>query len=283
MNKLLWSGFVAGFAGLQIFLAGIACSQDIVVTGGNARNVIPNGSTGDPLANTYFGEVAVSGGLKDHFFNIYNVDRDTPLIITGAGITGANAGDFTIVQPPGTPVPANSSVFFAIRFNPTAAGSRTAILTVASNDPDAGQAAYTFDLTGTGLDIEPAPKPDLRVSAVPSSFKSKLNKASNTAFVKGKLVAETGNGVASEGAVIKVYSSDDLFFDPTDTFLTDIPVGPLAEHDPAKEVLVSLKVNLDAGRTTGYLFFRVVPAPSSDAEADFANNVLSRQFGVTEP
>jgi hypothetical protein len=66
-------------------------------------------------------------------------------------ITGPNAGDFTVVGAPSTPfgVGAGNHVDLAIRFNPPAGGTRTATLTVNTDDP--ANPSMPVSLTGEGL------------------------------------------------------------------------------------------------------------------------------------
>ncbi|MEM1095794.1 MAG: FG-GAP-like repeat-containing protein, partial [Bacteroidota bacterium] len=67
-------------------------------------------------------------------------------------ITGAHAADFSVVTPPAAFVtPVTGSTTLTIVFEPSATGVRTALVTVANDDPDEG--SYTFTITGEGLPI----------------------------------------------------------------------------------------------------------------------------------
>ena len=279
MNKLIAFRLVSGLAVLQWLCTSQVCGQDILVTGGNAKNVIADNSAGDPLASTYFGDVLVSGGQKDIQYTIHNIDRDTIITINGVGISGDHDSDFTVVGfPPGT-IAANSSAGFTIRFNPSAAGMRNALVTVVSNDADPGHVSYAFNISGNGVNTLTA-QPDLTMNQV--FCKAKFNKLTRTAFLKGKIPVKTLNGVASEGGIIQVYSSPDDFYDPSDTFVVNLPLSAFPAHDPAKPVVNLVKFNLNTGRLAGFMIFRIAPSPAT-AEADYRNNVFVRQFGVTEP
>ena len=59
-------------------------------------------------------------------------------------ISGANAGDFVVTQP----TIANNLATFTVTFKPTAKGSRSAVVTVLTNDPT--HPSFTFTVTGTG-------------------------------------------------------------------------------------------------------------------------------------
>jgi len=64
-------------------------------------------------------------------------------------IGGANAADFSVsAQPGGSTIAAAGSDTFDITFNPSAAGVRTAIITIANNDSN--ENPYNFTIRGTG-------------------------------------------------------------------------------------------------------------------------------------
>ncbi|WP_185816931.1 choice-of-anchor D domain-containing protein [Hymenobacter metallilatus] len=67
----------------------------------------------------------------------------TPVV----SITGTHAADFTVTQPSASTVAANGSVSVTVSFTPSGGGTRTATLTIASNDLD--ENPYQLTLTGT--------------------------------------------------------------------------------------------------------------------------------------
>jgi hypothetical protein len=71
--------------------------------------------------------------------------------INSVPITGANSADFNVVNPPALPVTiaAGNHLDLTVRFNPSAAGTRNATLTVNSSDPVAPSQIVT--LSGQGL------------------------------------------------------------------------------------------------------------------------------------
>lgn len=76
---------------------------------------------------------------------------DARLDISSFSITGANAGDFSLVGPPGTPTAIAASggtLSLTVRFAPKDHGARAATLVVASNNYPAGP--FTIALSGTG-------------------------------------------------------------------------------------------------------------------------------------
>ena len=102
------------------------------------------------IDGTNFGTVNVAGAVSTHTFTISNTGP-LPLNLTGSPrvqITGANAGDFTVVAQPSASVAARSSISFQIAFNPSAGGVRTASVSIVNNDSNEGP--YNFSISGTG-------------------------------------------------------------------------------------------------------------------------------------
>ena len=104
-----------------------------------------------------FGPATVGTGTVDRTFVIANSGTaplnlgSTPLL----AITGPHAADFTVVTQPTTPIAPAASSSFTIRFVPSAAGARTAAVSI-ENDSD--ENPYDFAITGTGLDAAALPR-----------------------------------------------------------------------------------------------------------------------------
>ncbi|HVU26003.1 MAG TPA: DUF4347 domain-containing protein [Opitutus sp.] len=134
-------------------------------------NPITNGST-TPSAgdDTDFGSTAVTSGSVSHTFTISNMGIGA-LNLTGTpkvDISGTNAADFTVTaQPPGS-VAVSDSTTFTIEFVPSASGTRTATVSIASddsfNDP------FTFDIQGTGSGGGGGGNADPTVTGLPASI-----------------------------------------------------------------------------------------------------------------
>lgn len=126
-------------------------NPEVTVQGNNV--IITDGAT-NPVAtnNTDLGNTN-TGTQITKTFTIMN-DGPGSLTIRGINITGAQAGEFTLVTPPVFPlvVAANASQTITVRFAPTATGARNASITIVSNDFD--EAAYDFALRGTGTTPE---------------------------------------------------------------------------------------------------------------------------------
>ncbi len=80
---------------------------------------------------------------------IENQGSISPLNISSFALSGAAAGDYTVTSP-STPavVAASSNVALTVAFNPSAVGTRSAILTI--NNDDANESAYVINLNGIG-------------------------------------------------------------------------------------------------------------------------------------
>ncbi len=81
-------------------------------------------------------------------FRIQNTG-EAPLANIAASITGANAGDFVLLNTPATSIPVGGEAVFEVRFKPTAVGARSATLSLISNDSN--ESPFLLTLTGTGL------------------------------------------------------------------------------------------------------------------------------------
>ncbi|NMH28212.1 choice-of-anchor D domain-containing protein [Flavobacterium silvaticum] len=112
-------------------------------------NPIASGSTTTSgLNNTAFGTIALATTVtKD--FRISNTGT-AALNLTGVplvSISGTNASDFTVsTQPPVSSIAVGANTVFAITFNPTAQGYRTATVSISNNDSD--ENPYTFKIDG---------------------------------------------------------------------------------------------------------------------------------------
>lgn len=119
---------------------------EIAVLGTNYA-VIADGETAASTAKgSDFGSTLVAGGQVDRTLFITNSGAGL-LNISGVTTSGAHASDFVILDYPIAVYPGTVSNF-VIRFDPSAAGSRTATVVVASDDSD--EASYDFVVQGTG-------------------------------------------------------------------------------------------------------------------------------------
>ncbi len=118
---------------------------------GNGVSIIDGDSTPATSDHTDFGTVDVSTGTLTRTFTIENIGT-AALNLTGASpyivISGTNAADFTVTAVPTTPIAAAGSTTFSITFDPSAAGTRTATITIANDDSN--ENPYNFNITGLG-------------------------------------------------------------------------------------------------------------------------------------
>ncbi len=160
--------FLPGAAGVRTAMISIANNQPLAtpfifaVSGagpvptlavlGNGV-AIANGSASTTTNNfTEFGQVESGGDPIVRTFTLRN-DGSTPLTLAGAPIvklTGAT-GDFSVTQQPAVTTLAGggaATTTFQVTFNPTASGTRAAVVSIGSDDPR--QNPFSFTLTASG-------------------------------------------------------------------------------------------------------------------------------------
>ncbi len=123
--------------------------QEINVKAGTAN--IPSSSTRD------FGNVNTGSSTSDVTFTIENLGGVDLTLSGTAGslvaLSGTDASDFTVTQTNVTSsIAEESNVTFTVAFSPSSAGTKSATLTIMSNDADEG--TYTINLTGKGVTPE---------------------------------------------------------------------------------------------------------------------------------
>ena len=127
---------------------------EINVTG-NSTTILDGDSTPSTSDYTDFGSTAVTGGTVSRTFTIYNIGHGD-LNLSGAPkvtISGTNASDFSVTVQPSSPIafPSGSTPFTVV-FDPSAAGLRTASISIINNDLN--ENPYNFSIQGFG-DVNP--------------------------------------------------------------------------------------------------------------------------------
>jgi trimeric autotransporter adhesin len=117
---------------------------------GNAISIVDGDNTPDVADGTDFDLMSVCNGTVARTFTLLN-GGTTALAISGVTITGANAADFTVTTAPASTIAASGSTTFVVTFDPSAAGTRSATVTI--NSDDCNEAVYTFDVQGAGTEI----------------------------------------------------------------------------------------------------------------------------------
>jgi endonuclease I len=116
-----------------------------------AGNVVFNNATATPIIANVGSNTAIP-------FTIKNIGTVDTLNIDTIYLSGTNAGDFTITNPTVYPfniLPSSNSAL-ALNFNPSAAGTRTAVLHIESNDGLTPSYLINLYGAGDGLATEPA-------------------------------------------------------------------------------------------------------------------------------
>ncbi|MHC4433179.1 MAG: beta strand repeat-containing protein, partial [Planctomycetota bacterium] len=102
--------------------------------------------------DTDFGSVNVAGGTNPNTFTITNTGASVLNLTDGpprVTISGTNAAEFALTMDASTPVAGGGgTTTFTITFDPSAAGLRTATVSIANNDSD--ENPYDFGIQGTG-------------------------------------------------------------------------------------------------------------------------------------
>ena len=141
----------SGYALATVFTNGIPSISALVSTIPTTPDIALEAPTGTPMTNgngaLAYGSIAPSQTQYLNF-TIRNTGSADLTTIT-ASIVGSDSGQFLLVyMPPSTLAPGTSAPF-TIRFSPSSIGSKSATLSIASNDPD--ENPFTVSLTGTGV------------------------------------------------------------------------------------------------------------------------------------
>lgn len=146
------SPVVEGGQILVLSSANTASSNPEANVQGNAVN-IPAGNTGISVGNnTDFGTVNI-GVTQSKVFTLQNSGTGT-LKVSEVVVSGVNAGDFTLVNPPAYPwsIAPNGLQTLTINFNTPIAGVRNATINIINNDLD--EDLYNFAVQGTSATFE---------------------------------------------------------------------------------------------------------------------------------
>ncbi|WP_375559722.1 BspA family leucine-rich repeat surface protein [Bernardetia sp. OM2101] len=112
---------------------------------GNGNDIADGDMTPSTTDNTDFGSVTTSRRVTYIIENTGTADLD----ISSINVSGANSSDFSLgISFPVTILPGGLGIRMDLIFTPSAAGLRTATITINSNDPD--EAAFDFAVQGTG-------------------------------------------------------------------------------------------------------------------------------------
>lgn len=127
-----------------------------------------------PINATTLPVLGTVGSTTPVNFTLKNVGTVDALNISAINITGANAADFSLVTPvlPAT-IPAIGNTPFEIDFNPTSAGTKTATVTITSDDPSS---PFVFHIYAVAGNLATAP------IAAPTNLTFPMNKTYRTSL-----------------------------------------------------------------------------------------------------
>ena len=172
---------------------------------------VKQGATTIVSGGTYFTSSSLAS-MTPSTFTIENLGTLNTLNIASATISGTNAADFSVASFPSS-VLATSTGNLILNFTPAASGTRTAILTIASNDAD--ESSYIVNLNGVGGNL--ATEPSSQASnLVFSNVKTYRINASftGTAAVDGYLVLrKKGSPITGVPVDGTVYQRGDIVGD----------------------------------------------------------------------
>ena len=130
-------------------VSGTSGEPKVYVTGKNIA--IASGDNTPAVSDgTDFGRCVMKTGYVTRTFTIRN-SGSAALHLSGIpkiAVTGAHAGDFSVMVQPSSPVPVNGITVFTITFSPQSGGPRTASVMIKSDDAD--ESEFTFGIRGTG-------------------------------------------------------------------------------------------------------------------------------------
>lgn len=115
---------------------------------GNAISITDGDATPSTTDWTEFGSMETSTGIITKTYTIQNTGTSA-LSIGAITISGTNAADFTVTTSPSASIAAGGSTTFAVSFNPSTLGLKTAAISVINGD--ANENPYDFSIQGTGI------------------------------------------------------------------------------------------------------------------------------------
>ncbi len=102
----------------------------------------------DNVGTQTFANTAVGTSSTTQTFTVQNTGTGN-LTALALSVTGTNPGDFSVAALGSTTVAPNGTTTFTVTFSPSASGSRTAVVNIASNDPTKNP--FRINVGGTGL------------------------------------------------------------------------------------------------------------------------------------
>jgi len=268
----------------------------VIVVEQPAGNSLANGS-----ATVNFGS-GLLGFTAPRTFTIRNLGY-YDLTGLSLSITGPQLGDFTVTSFPSAPVSPGGSTTFTVQFAPGAAGTRTAVLHILSNDPN--NSPFAITLTGGGLTPDQLVYLKASNTGAGDYFGGSVAISGNTAVVGayGEASIATGvngnqsdNSASGAGAAYVFVRSGTTWSqqaylkasntDPGDRFGYSVAVsgdtvvvGAYGEASDATGVNGPGNSNNDSGAGAAYVFVRSGTAWSQQAYLKASNTRAGDNFG----
>ncbi|NBU90425.1 MAG: hypothetical protein EBS12_03110, partial [Flavobacteriia bacterium] len=189
--------------------------DDVNITVGAATPAqeinVKQGATTIVSGGTYYASSPVAT-MTPTTFIIENLGTLNTLNIASATISGTNAADFSVASFPST-VLATATGNLVLNFTPAASGTRTAVLTIASNDAD--EASYIVNLYGVGGTLATEPSSQATNLAFSNVKTYRINASfTGTAAVDGYLVLrKKGSPITGVPVDGTVYQRGDIVGD----------------------------------------------------------------------
>ena len=203
--RFIYTNKVSGNIGVDdvnITIGAATPEQEINVKQG-ATTIVSGGS--------YFTSSSLAS-MTPSTFTIENLGTLNTLNIASATISGTNAADFSVASFPSS-VLATSTGNLILNFTPAASGTRTAVLTIASNDAD--ESSYIVNLNGVGGTLATEPSSQATNLAFSNVKTYRINASfTGTAAVDGYLVLrKKGSPITGVPVDGTVYQRGDIVGD----------------------------------------------------------------------
>lgn len=173
-----------------------ALSPEIDIRG-NGTSIANNDLVPSAADHTDFGATPVAGGTVTRTFTLHNTGTG-PLTLSGASpyvsISGTHAADFTVTAIPSTPIAASGSTTFQVTFDPSAAGTRSASISIANDDAD--ENPYIFAIQGTGS----VPAPEINITG------NSVSIANNDLSPSAGDHTDFGSALVLSGSVVRTFT-----------------------------------------------------------------------------
>jgi hypothetical protein len=164
--------FTPGATGTRTATLTVASSsgnQTVSLTG---TGIAASQAIGLTPTSMNFGSIVVSQSSSNEYVYIRNTGTEPVTFSANPTVTGANAADFSTINYSycaysGQSLPAGSSCYLGVNFSPSAAGARSAALTLTDS---AGAGTQTLALSGTGVSATPT----YTLSPLPISYNTQL-------------------------------------------------------------------------------------------------------------